>query len=75
MVARWSKSGISVLQIVRYAQAELADYGRPVATAVIDARLLEIGCWGLAGSGVIDAVIVGPFEVAVVVVSGEPVVW
>lgn len=74
MIARWGKSGTGVLQIVGDAQAELAHYGGPVATAIVDARLLEICCWGLPGSGAVNAVVVGVFEVAVVVVGRKPVI-
>ncbi len=66
--------GIVPLEVVRDGEAELADDGGPVAAAVVVAGFLEVGGGRLAGAGVVDAVVVGIFEVAVVVVGGEDVV-
>ncbi len=66
--------GIVPLEVVRDGEAELADDGGPIAAAVVVAGLLEVGGGGLAGAGVVDAVVIGPFKVAVVVVGGEEVV-
>lgn len=61
-------------EIVRDAQTEFADDGGRVAAAVIVAGYCKVGGGGLPGAGVVEAVFVGPFEVAVVVVSGEDMV-
>lgn len=74
VITRWGKRGTGVLQIVGDAQAELAHYGGPVAAAIVDARLLEICCWRLPASGLVEAIVVGIFEVAVVVVGRKPIV-
>ena len=74
MVTRWGETGIVPFEVVGDAEAELADDGGPVAAAVVVAGEFEVGGWGLAGAGVVDAVVVGPLEVAVVVVGGEKVV-
>ena len=66
--------GIVPFEIVRDAEAELADDRRPVAAAVVVAGEFEVGGRGAAGAWVVDAVVVGPFDVAVVVVGGEVVV-
>ena len=74
MTIRRGESGIVPLEIIRDGEAEFTDNGRPVAAAVVVAGFLEVGGGRLAGAGVVDAVVVGPFEVAVVVVGGEEVV-
>ena len=74
MTIRRREISIIPLKIIRDAKAELADDGRPIAAAVVVAGEFEVGGGGAAGAGVIDAVVVGPFEVAVVVVGGEEVV-
>ena len=74
VAVRRCEVGIVPFELVRDAEAELADDGGPVAAAVVAAGLLEVGGGGLAGAGVVDAVVVGPFEVPVVVVGGEDVV-
>ena len=61
-------------KIIQDAKAELADDRRPVAAAVVVAGEFEVSGRGATGAGVIDAVVVGPFDVAVVVVGGEVVV-
>ena len=66
--------GIVPFEIVRDAEAEFADNRRPVAAAVVVAGEFEVSGGGTAGAGVVDAVVVGPFDVAVVVVGGEVVV-
>lgn len=74
VAVRWGEVGVIPLEVVRDAQAELADDGGPVAAAVVVAGEFEVGGGGVAGAGVVDAVVVGPFDVAVVVVGGEVVV-
>ena len=74
MAIRRGESGVVPLKVIRDGEAEFADNGRPVAAAVVVAGFLEVGGGGLAGAGVVDAVVVGPFQVAVVVVGGEEVV-
>lgn len=74
VVVRWGETGIIPFEVVGDAEAELADDGGPVAAAVVVAGEFEVGGWGLAGAGVVDAVVVGPFQVAVVIVGGEKVV-
>ena len=74
MVIRRGEICVRPLQIVRDADAELADDGRPVAAAVVVAGECEVGGGGVAGAGGVDAVVIGPFDVAVVVVGGEDVV-
>ena len=59
------------LQVIRDAQAKFADDQGPIAAAVVDAGLAEVGSGGFAGSGIVDAVVVGVFEVAVIVVGCE----
>ncbi len=59
------------LQVVGDAEAELANDEGPVAAAVVVAGFFEVSGGGFAGAGVVDAVVVGVFEVAVVVVGGE----
>ena len=59
------------LDVVRDAEAELADDGGGVAAAVVVAGEVEVGGWGLVGAGDVDVAFVGVFEVAVVVVGGE----
>lgn len=58
------------LQIIRDAEGELAYESGGIAADVVDAGLFEVGGGGLAGAGVVDAVVVGVFEVAVFVVGG-----
>lgn len=74
MIIRRRETRIVPFEIIGDAEAEFADDGGPVAAAVIVAGFSEVGGGGLAGAGVVDAVVVGPFEVAVVVVGGEEVV-
>ena len=74
MVVRWGETGIVPFEFVGDAEAELTDDGGPVAAAVVVAGEFEVGGRGLAGAGVVDAVVVGPFQVAVVIVGGEKVV-
>lgn len=74
VVVRWGETGIVPFEVVGDAEAELADDGGPVAAAVVVAGEFEVGGRGLAGAGVVDAVVVGPFQVAVVIVGGEEVV-
>lgn len=74
MVVRRGEVGVCPLEVVRDAEAELADDGGAVAAAVVVAGECEVGGWGVAGGGGVDAVVVGPFDVAVVVVGGEVVV-
>ena len=71
MSARRREIGIVPLELIRDAEAELADEGGPVAAAVVVAGEVEVGG---GRAGVVDAVVGGPFEVAVVVVGGEVVV-
>ena len=71
MTTRRREIGIVPLELIRDAEAELADDGGPVAAAVVVAGEVEVGG---RGARVVDAVVVGPFEVAVVVVGGEGVV-
>ena len=75
MVIRRSEIVIIPFEIIRDAKAELADDGGPIAAAVVVAGEMEVSGRGAAGAGIIDAVVVGPFEVAVVVVGGEVVVF
>ena len=63
--------GIVPFEVIRDAETEFADDGGPVAAAVVVAGEMEVGG---RGAGVVDAVVVGPFEVAVVVVGGEVIV-
>lgn len=74
VVIRRCEVGVLPLEVVRDAEAELADDGGPVAAAVIVTGEFQVGGWRVAGAGVVDAVVVGPFDVAVVVVGGEVVV-
>lgn len=74
MAVRRREGRVVPLQVVRDAEAELADDGREVAAAVVDAGLLEVCGGGPSSAGLVDAAVVGVFEVAVVVVGGEPVV-
>ncbi len=57
-------------EIGRDTKAEFADDKGPVAAAIIVAGFLQVGGGGIAGSRRIDAVVVGVFEVAVVVIGG-----
>ena len=74
MAIRRCEISIIPLKIIRDAKTELADDSRPIAAAVVMAREFEVGGGRAAGAGIVDAVVVGPFEVAVVVVGGEEVV-
>ena len=74
MTPRRCEIRIAPFEIIRDAEAELADDGRPIAAAVVVAGKMEISGGRAAGAGVVNAVVVGPFEVAVVVVGGEVVV-
>lgn len=73
-MVRRGEGGVGPLEVVRDAEAKLADEGGPVTAAVVVAGEFEVGGGGVAGGGVVDAVFVGPFDVAVVVVGGEVVV-
>ena len=57
-------------EVVRNTKTEFADDKGPVAAAIIVAGFLQVGGRGIAGSRRVDAVVVGVFEVAVVVVGG-----
>ena len=74
MVIRRGEVGVGPFEVVGDAEAELADDGGAVAAAVVVAGECEVGGWGVAGGGIVDAVVVGPFDVAVVIVGGEVVV-
>ena len=74
MAIRRGEIRIVPFEIIRDAEGEFADDGRPIAATVVVAGEFEVGGRGLAGAGVVDAVVIGPFEVAVVVVGGEDVV-
>lgn len=74
VVVRRGEGGVGPLEVVRDAEAEFADEGGPVTATVVVAGEFEVGGRGVAGGGVVDAVFVGPFDVAVVVVGGEVVV-
>ena len=56
MIVRWREIGIVPFEIVRNAEAELADNRRRVAAAVIVAGEMEVG--GRGGARVVDAVVV-----------------
>ena len=71
MIVRRREIGIVPFEVIRDAEAELADDGGPIAAAVVVAGEMKVGG---RGAGVVDAVIVGPFDVAVIVVGGEVVV-
>ena len=75
MIIRRREIGVVVpFKIIRDAKAELADDSRRIAAAVIVAGEFEIGGGGATGAVVVDAVVVRPFDVAVVVVGGKDVV-
>lgn len=74
MTIRRCEIGIVPFEIIGDAEAKFANDRRPIAAAIVVAGFFEVGGWGLAGAGVVDAIVVGPFEVAVVVVGGEDVV-
>ena len=75
MIIRRGEVGTVVpFEIVCDAEAEFADDGGRVAAAVVVAGEIEVGGGGIAGAGIVDAVVVGVFDVAVVVVGGEIVV-
>ena len=71
---RRGEVGIVPFEIVRDAEAEFADDGGDVAAAVVVTGEFEVGGGGVAGAGIVDAVVVGILDVAVVVVGGEIVV-
>lgn len=72
-VAIWCKVRL-VLQVVRNAQTEFANNRGPIAATIVDARLFEVCRWCLAGARIVDAIVVGPFQVSVVVVSCKGVI-
>ena len=74
VVTRRGEIGIVPFEFIGDAEAEFADDGGPVAAAVVVAGEFEVGGGRLAGAGVVDAIVVGPFEVTVIVVGGEEVV-
>lgn len=74
MAVRRGESRVVPFEIICNAEAEFADDRGRIAAAVVVAGFVEIGKGGLAGAGVVDAVVVGVFEVTVVVVGGEIVV-
>lgn len=73
-VAVWCKGRLE-LQVVRNAQTEFAHNHGPVAAAIVDARLFEICCWCLAGASIVDAIVVGPFQISVIVVRCKGVIY
>lgn len=72
-VAIWCKVWL-VLQVVRNAQTEFPHNRGPITATIVNARLFEICCWCLAGARIIDAIVVGPFQISVVVVSCKSVI-
>ena len=71
MSIRRGEVGIIPFEIISDAEAEFADDSGRIAAAVVVAGEVEVGGWGVASPRVINAVVVGVFDVAMVVVGGE----
>ena len=74
MAVRRGESRAVPFEVICNAEAEFADDRGRIAATVVVAGFVEIGEGGLTGAGVVDAVVVGVFKVAVVVVGGVGVV-
>ena len=72
-VAVWRKGRLE-LQVVRDTQTEFAHNHGPLTTTIVNARLFEICCWCLAGGRIVDAIVVGPFQISVIVVRCKGVI-